>query len=526
MTLSAPARLGPRTLVRAGCALLLLLTVPSSAGAHAYLETSTPGPESVLDAAPRSLTLVYTEDVVPRYARVAVVSARGQDLAGPPRVAGRVVVVALWPGPAGSYTVRWQMVASDDGHVTEGSWSFGVRAKPLAPAPAHGAGVPFVPELLAWLQFVGVVLAGGTLTFRALVWAPAARVLGDGGAPDAPVAIWAGVVGAVLALHAGLLAFLVGAYPIVGGGLLNFANTEIIPIRTATHLGQAWTVTTFAWLGVLALLVGAWVTPRKREPLLASAGLLSLCIAFGISWASHPASHGALVLAADYVHLLSAALWVGALVGLAILAGVVRPLSRSAREAIVRECFLRFSRLAVPIVVVLALAGAYVALRELPAPSALVTTGYGITLLLKSIVALGALALGGYHHRSVVPRIAAGAPVSKIRSTLALEVSLLLVALALAAILSQTAPPVDVSARVAGIAPSDRQRRHAFGVSPRARESRSTRVGNPGVGGPCIGGCAWATNRFGVRGARRVVAEKWVSQAGAPAGTSSSRAQV
>jgi putative copper export protein len=246
----------------------------------------------------------------------------------------------------------------------------------------------------------------------------------------------------VLALHAGLLAFLVGAYPIVGGGgLSNFADALIVPIRTGTHLGQAWTVMTFAWLGVLALLVGAWATPRKREPLLASAGLLSLGIAFGISWASHPASRGALALAADYVHLLAGALWVGALVALVILARVVRTMPRSAREAIIRACLLRFSRLAIPTVVVVALAGAYLALRELPAPSSLVTSGYGITLLVKSVVALGALAIGGYHHRSVVPRIAAGAPVASIRRTLALEVSLLLLAVALAATLSQTAPP-------------------------------------------------------------------------------------
>jgi copper transport protein len=356
-------------------------------------------------------------------------------------VAGNVVIVSLRPGPSGSYTVRWQVVASGDGHETEGAFSFGVRSKPLPPAPARGVGIPVAPQLLAWLQFLGVVLAGGALTFRALVLAPAGRVLGEDGAGDAPVAIWAGVVGAVVALHAGFLAFLVSAYPIVGGGLSNFANTQIIPIRTATHLGQAWTLMTFAWLGVLALLVAAWVTPRKREVLLASAGLLSLCIAFGISWASHPGSHGALALVADYVHLLAGALWVGGLVALAMFAGVIRPLSRSAREAVVRACLLRFSSFAVPVVVVLALGGAYLALRELPAPSALLTSGYGVTLLGKSVVALGAFALGGYHRLRVVPRIEAGAPVTSIRRTLAFELSLLLLALALAATLSQTAPP-------------------------------------------------------------------------------------
>jgi copper transport protein len=424
-----------------GCALALLLTVPSPAGAHAVLETATPRWGAVVGTAPHAIRLMYDEAVVPRYAQVAVITPRGQDLAGPPRVAGSTVVVPLRSGPTGSYTVRWHMVASDDGHVTEGAFSFGLRAKPLPPAPAKGVGIPIAPELLAWLQFLGVVLAGGTLTFRALVVVPSARVLGERGAGDAPLAIWMAVAGAVLALHAGLFAFLVGAYPIVGGGLGSFVDTQIIPIRVGTHLGQAWTLTSFAWLGVLALLVGAWVTPRKRETLLAAAGVFSLCIAFGLSWASHPASRGSLPLAADYVHLLAGALWTGGVVALAILAVVARGLSASAREALFRACFLRFSKLAAPIVLALALAGGYVALRQLPAASSLVTSGYGITLLVKTIVFAGALAVGAFHRQSVVPRIRAGVPVASIRRTLALEAGLLLVALAVAATLSQTAPP-------------------------------------------------------------------------------------
>jgi copper transport protein len=169
--------------------------------------------------------------------------------------------------------------------------------------------------------------------------------------------------------------------------------------------------------------------------------VLSLGIAFGISWASHPASHGTLALAADYVHLVAGALWVGGVVGLVILAGVAHSLPTRARDALARACLVRFSRLALPIVVVLALAGAYVALRELPAPSALLTSGYGITLVAKSIFFIGALAVAGYHRRSVMPRIAAGATVANVRGTLALEAGFLLVALALAAILGQIAPP-------------------------------------------------------------------------------------
>ncbi|HXZ63038.1 MAG TPA: copper resistance CopC family protein, partial [Acidimicrobiales bacterium] len=152
---------------------MLGLVLPSSAWAHAVLVTSVPSWNAVVRATPRQVTLTYDEDVVPQYARVTVVVGTSSvDVAGPPRVAGNVVVVALGSGPhapgTGSYTVRWRMVASDDGHVTQGAFSFGVRAKPLPPAPAKGVSVPVAPQLFAWLQFLGVVLAGGTLTFRAL----------------------------------------------------------------------------------------------------------------------------------------------------------------------------------------------------------------------------------------------------------------------------------------------------------------------------------------------------------------------
>lgn len=419
--------------------LVLVLAPPASA--HAVLVASTPRWQAVLAAAPHQLKLNYDEEVVPQYARVTVIAPDGRQIGSSPRVSGSVVMVTLPAKGRGSYTVRWKMVAADDGHVTTGAFSFGVRAHPLPPAPESGASVPLLPQLLAWVQFVGVMLAGGVLTFWTLVLRPAARSIRRSTEPEAPVFLWVGVAGAVLALHAGLFGFLVGAYPIVGGGLLNVINTEIIPIRVGTHLGQAWTLSTFAWLGVLALLIGAWVTPRQRERLLGAAGVCSLAIAFGISWASHPASRGALPLAADYLHLVAGAVWMGGVLALAIQAGLMRRGRHSSTDALLRASFVRFSGLAAPTVLVLALAGIYMAVRQLPSSSSIVTTGYGFLLLVKTLVFLAVLGVAAYHRRWVVPQITAGAPVAELRRTLTLEAGLLAVAVALAAILSQAAPP-------------------------------------------------------------------------------------
>jgi copper transport protein len=410
--------------VAAACALALLLA-PAAASAHAVLITATPSSGAVLRRPPRTLTLGYDEDVVARYARVTVIGARGKNIGGAPRVTGSNVTVALSAAPKGSYTVRWRMVASDDGHTTEGAFSYGVRAKPVPPGPVGSLTLPVAPELLAWLQFVGIVLTGGLLSFRV--------------ARESRITLWVAVAGATVALHAALFGFLAGAYPIVGGGgLSSFIDTEIEPIRVGTHLGQAWMVMTFAWLAVLGLLLSAWVYPRRREPLLTGAGILALAIAFGLSWASHPASRGTLALLADYIHVLAAALWVGGLVALVI---AVRSVPRPGREEAVRRGILQFSRLAAPTVAVVVLAGAYLALRELPSASALFSGGYGIALLIKASVAVAAVALGGYHRRFVVPRLAAGAPIATIRRTLVLELGLLVTVLALAAVLTQRAPP-------------------------------------------------------------------------------------
>ena len=422
--------------VGAACALAVL-AAPSAAGAHAALVRATPTSGAVVRQAPRSLSLSFDEGVVPQYARVAVTGARGQDLAGAPQVTGSTVKVPLRSAPTGSYTVRWRMVASDDGHTTEGAFSYGVRVKPQPPAPLASLTIPVAPEVLVWLQFVGIALAGGMLTFRAIVLPRATRGHTEG--REATITIWLAVIGAAVALHAGLFAFLTSAYPVVGGGgLSSFVNTQIEPIRVGTHLGQAWMGMTFAWLAVLGLLVAAWVYPRKREPLLAAAGALALAIGFGLSWASHPASRGTLPLVADYVHLLAGALWVGGLLAIVVAA---RSVPRSAREDVLRGSILGFSRLAAPTVAVVALAGVYLALRALPTASALVSTGYGIVLLIKAAVATGALALGAYHRRFVVPRLASGAPISTVRRTLVLELGVLVTVLALAAVLTQQAPP-------------------------------------------------------------------------------------
>jgi hypothetical protein len=108
----------------------LILTAP--AFGHAKLRSSLPAADAMLQAAPKSLVLTFNEMV-----RLAILTLTidGKDI--PVTVdrnapAAPQVSVTLPTLAAGKYQVRWSALAVDDGHVTQGTFSFSI----LATAPA------------------------------------------------------------------------------------------------------------------------------------------------------------------------------------------------------------------------------------------------------------------------------------------------------------------------------------------------------------------------------------------------------
>lgn len=110
----------------------LIVTAP--AFGHAKLRGSLPAADAQLQAAPKSLTLTFNETV-----RLAVLtlSIDGKDIPvtidrnAPAAAQVTVTLPALAPG---SYQVRWSALSVDDGHVTQGTFTFSVLipARPSA----------------------------------------------------------------------------------------------------------------------------------------------------------------------------------------------------------------------------------------------------------------------------------------------------------------------------------------------------------------------------------------------------------
>jgi copper transport protein len=410
---------------------LLALAFPATASAHATLVKTEPQYGTRVEQAPKVVRLEFDQSVDALPNAVRVYSAKGRLLSGRTRITtgDRVLVVPVSSLPRGGYTVRWRAVSAD-GHVVSGVYTFGVRQKAPPASDAFGAGGPTTEEhVVRWLYFVTLALLAGGLGFRLLV---VQRPFGPAAQRRFYQVLGVGVVGA---LEVGVLAFLLRAEDALQLPFVDFLYGDLSPLAK-TRFGMAFVAMTLGYALVAALVFLAWLT--EREQLLWPAFLLALGFASGLSLSGHSAADAGsswLSELADWLHLAAASLWVGGLVQLAF---VVWPLEPDLR----RRAFLRFSKLATLLIVVLLAAGTYLTILRLPHLSDLWSERYGQVLLVKLALVSLALLWGAAHHFLVRPRLERGAPLfAGLPRSLAGESAVGMAILLAAAVLVDSKPP-------------------------------------------------------------------------------------
>src|SRR5581483_11002332 len=161
------------------------LALPAAALAHAALLRTTPSASVVTRAAPKQVTLTYSEAVEPRFATVSVTDADAhQQTTAPPQRSPAnpdTLVVPLRPLPEGWYLVYWRVV-SEDGHPVRGAFTFAVGPNPgpapqfVIPSISESAATP--PLLIArWLTLLAATCAIGLVVLRLAVARPALRAV-------------------------------------------------------------------------------------------------------------------------------------------------------------------------------------------------------------------------------------------------------------------------------------------------------------------------------------------------------------
>jgi copper transport protein len=414
---------------------LWLLAGASEALAHAVLRGSDPADGASVGRAPRQVVLTFTERPEPGLSTVHVLDADGRQVeagrAGPVPGQPFQLRVPLGELPNGTYTVTWRTVSRDDGHVTGGAIAFGVgvaapgagsagaSAGPATPAPTPLATAGRLTLYCGLALLLGAA-ATGLAVFGGRLPAGERALLGAG----AGLAV-AGLVARVLAERAA-----------VGASL-----GDLLASSTGRNLAWIAAGVAAAAAAAAALAFGP-AGDRRRLLLLGAAAGGAMLLEVMAGHAATPSPLRPLNLLAQWLHLLAVGVWAGGLVWL--LAGLLGG-DRPPRT----EAVLRFSRLALPVVAVIAVTGAARAVDLSGGVRGLLDTGFGRILDLKALLFAGLLLLAAMNRYRIVPALAAGraraddaggGALQALRNSVGGEVALVACVLLASAVLTQLPP--------------------------------------------------------------------------------------
>ncbi|MEU8261753.1 copper resistance CopC family protein [Micromonospora sp. NPDC048999] len=437
---------------------LAVVVGPAPAQAHAYLVRSAPADGAVLDRAPETLTLAFTEHVELSAARVSLLDGdgrqwsvtglalRGED-GEPAADVGTeepvTLVAGLPPLPPNTYHVAWRTLSSDDLHITSGTLVFGVGRQVTAAGVARPAGPGPRETVARALGLAGLAVLLGGAALAALHAAATSRGgwaggdLGElpsttnGNSPRSSadlalrrrllvVAGYAGVV-ALLAAPLQLAIQLAGA----GGGrwrlladqltsgrwLLREAGTAMLLAAVVIAARRLEPGRSGPGAGRSAAPAGSGTADRpvvRAAPGTVVVGLLgALAAATGTALLGHSMGGPLRTALVGGVHVLAAGGWAGAVLAavLALLPSARRAADRAAQ---LRALLRAFAPLAAGCLTVLLLSGLLLTGPQVATVDALLGSPYG-QLLLAKVGTVGVAGLLGLRtarrlRRSDLPR--------------------------------------------------------------------------------------------------------------------------
>lgn len=286
--------------------------------------------------------------------------------------------------------------------------------------------------MIAWVAGEGAAVSLRFLLYLDLLLLAGLSLCSGRTVPDeapAYVIAWFALTGAVLTL----LLWLATAFAMVGGDrtLLDAEMLQFLAFETPMGIAS---IVRLLILAVLAIVV--FSVPRSRQALLAVAAIATL------AWSGHAGasegSVGALHRASDIVHLIAASAWLGTLV--LLLTALARPTSTPVLIGALR----RFAGTGTLIVAALLVTGlvnlwAIVGLGGFPA---MTSSDYGQVLGMK--LALFAMMLGfaAFNRWRLTPCLegASGAPVHRLRVSVAFETVLAVAVILAVAVLGTLSP--------------------------------------------------------------------------------------
>ena len=420
-----------KRIVRAIVVLVAIVVAPSTAFAHAGLESSDPAPGSYLDVSPTRVVLTFDEQVASAFGSIRIVDSAARVRVETPLRRGdtkHVVVGELDETLGdGTYVVVWR-VTSSDGHPVQGSFTFTVGDATTvlgdevasATTVSHGLSRLFVVIRLSIFLSLAVLVGAIVLLWshdpRRLV--PRTRIM---------------VHGAWLVLGAATVEALFAFGPHAAGVKIYKAfHGDLVAATLTTTFGRAQVVRIVLLAVMWPILSGFVEGKRRRLPLaLTLGGIIVTVSVSGHAISTSPMVVGVVV---DMLHVVALGSWIG---GLFVLVFVGRRLGDS-QMLTVTDRFSGIAQIALPVVVASGIAQSWLLVRD---PSQIFTTQFGRTLVVKVALVSVIIALSATARRALKRR-----DVGNLRTTVAFEVVVAVVVMAVTASLTGLSPKAVTSA--------------------------------------------------------------------------------
>jgi copper transport protein len=417
-------------------ALLLLAFMPVLASAHAKLLRSQPKAKETVSPPPKLIELWFTEELEPGLNTIEVKDQQGNRVDR-----GQVTLLEgnkkaqteLGDLKPGVYTVVWKSLSADQ-HAIRGRFTFTVatstaQASPppgtaqvqttstpmpeMSPEEDQGEQISSLQVLVRWLSYLAMMTLFGGFAFRLLVLAPSLRRALDGeerskavGASERGAVTFSWISVVMLAVTS-VIALVLQASAVFDSSLTQSLSPSILMRVLATGYGGSWIlqIVSLVVIGVILLLLTRRVkrqTAGEHSALWWVGLLAGAALLVAPSWTGHAVASAKdfrLAVFTDWLHLLAGGFWVGGLLHLALtLPAGLSVVSKTQRVIAVYHFIKRFTRIAIPSVVLLVLAGLYNTWAHVPNLRSLWITPYGKTLSLKLAFVGVMLLLGGINN--------------------------------------------------------------------------------------------------------------------------------
>ena len=274
------------------------------------------------------------------------------------------------------------------------------------------------------IHFAATILVAGVVLFAVFVAAPAWRGAGSNSAVAVNVRTRLAVIawiGLALAAISGAAWLILTSAAMSGLPAAQvFGDGVLWTVLSQTTFGRAW-LARFALACALAATLPALLSPQRHKTrwLEAAAAILAAAFAGALAWSGHAAgglgSEAIIHPAADVLHLIAAAAWVGALLPLIVLLAAG---SDDASLATARTATARFSILGIASVGTLLATGIVNTFYLAGSVPALLHTDYGRLLLIKIALFLAMVAIAAVNRSRLTPQLLQQANIAASREAL------------------------------------------------------------------------------------------------------------